>query len=646
MALKRTRSAGHIGKPAPARLAVLLSCWALMALPGGAQAQSVAAGLLDLSLEQLANIEIISVSKRAQRLADVAGSVYVISAEDIRRSGATSLPEALRLAPNLQVARADANQYAITARAFNSVLANKMLVLVDGRTVYSPLFSGVFWEAQDVMLEDIDRIEVLSGSGGTLYGSNAVNGVINIITRISSDTQGSLVSAGGGNQNRVLAARYGGTTDAGTSWRAYAKRTDSEHSRMADGTPIRDASTRSLAGFRADRVEHGSMLTLQGDVYAARIDQAPAGSARHVSGVNLLGRWSQESPGGGRTQLQAYYDRTHRNQPGSVRDSLDTVDIEFQQLSQPGKGHEFIWGGGYRWQNDQVTNINPAMLAFLPAQRRLNLLNVFAQDEIALGDAFKLTLGAKLERNVYSGTEVLPNARLAWSLAPNHLLWGAASRAVRTPSRVDRDLFSPAEPPFALAGGSDFDSEVAKVYELGYRAQPVSALSYSVTLYHHDFERLRSVDPGPAGATLNNNFAGRLNGLAAWGSYRVSDSWRLNWGLVRQRENFAARPGTAPTGGVASLGNDPKFRWTLGSSFDLGGGHEIDFAVRHMGALPSPAVPAYTALDLRWGWHVRPGVGLSVAVRNLGDSRHPEWGAAATRAEFERSVFVKAIWRL
>jgi iron complex outermembrane receptor protein len=286
------------------------------------------------------------------------------------------------------------------------------------------------------------------------------------------------------------------------------------------------------------------------------------------------------------------------------------------------------------------------VLAFLPPDRRLKLLNLFLQDEIELGSAFKLTLGAKIERNDYSGTEFLPNARLAWSVAPNHLLWGAASRAVRTPSRVDRDFYSPGAPPFAFAGGTDFDSEVAKVFELGYRAQPISALSYSVTLYHHDFERLRSVDSGPAGLTLNNNFEGRVNGLAAWGSYRVSDRWRLSAGLVRQRESFSARPGTAPVGGVASLGNDPEYRWRLGSSFDIGAGHEIDISVRRMGALPNPVVPAYTAVDVRWAWHARRGVELSVAVRNLSDPRHAEWGTPASRAEFERSVFFKAVWRL
>ncbi|MDB5870635.1 MAG: hypothetical protein JWQ07_77 [Ramlibacter sp.] len=614
---------------------------AASSLTAGAQVQ-MAANLADLSLEQLANIQVTSVSKRPQRLADVAATAYVISAEDIRRSGATSLPEALRLAPNLQVARADANQYAVTARGFNSVLANKMLVLIDGRTVYSPLFSGVFWEAQDVMLEDVERIEVLSGSGGTLYGANAVQGVINVITRSAAETQGSLVSVGAGNQDRVLAARYGGTTASGTSYRAWAKYSHRANSELTNGTPVRDESSMSHAGFRADHGQARDLLTVQGDLYENRIDQAPAG--RRVSGFNLLGRWARDLAGGARAQVQAYFDRAERDQPGSLRDSLDTWDMEFQHLSQAHAGHELLWGGGYRLQQDHVNNTTPAVLALLPAERRLNLWNVFAQDEFALGEQLKLTLGLKLEHNDYSGFESLPNARLAWEFAPGHLLWSAVSRTVRTPSRVDTEFFSPAVAPFAVAGGPRFVSEVARVYEVGYRGQPRPSISYSVSLFHHDFDHLRSLDLTPGGATFNNNFEGRLDGLTAWGNWRVSDGVRLNASYGYQNQHFQALPGTAPIGGIASLGNDPKHRWMLGSSFDLGANMELDLNVRYMGALPNPVVPAYTALDARWGWRVRPELELSVTARNLGDSRHAEWGSPLNRAEIARSVFVKAVW--
>ncbi|HSH91047.1 MAG TPA: TonB-dependent receptor [Ramlibacter sp.] len=610
----------------------------------GAGAQQVA-NLLDLSLEQLANIEVTSFSKRSQRLADVAGSVYVINSEDIRRSGAVSLTEVLRLAPNLHVARADANQYAISARGFNSVLANKMLVLIDGRTVYSPLFSGVFWEERDLLLDDIERIEVLSGAGGTLYGSNAVNGVINIITRSAAETQGTLLAATAGTKDVALSARHGRTTASGTAYRIYAKRSQRDNTEMGNGTPIRDGSVLNRAGFRMDRTDGPRQWLVQGDIYESRIDQPPATSTRHLHGTNILGRWVQDAAGGSRTQVQMYYAHTERNQPGSVREKLDTVDFDFQHLSRTFKGHELLWGGGYRWQHDDVENISPT-LALIPASRRLDLANVFVQDEIALGDSVKLTVGAKAEHNVYTGVEFLPNARIAWNVAPNHLLWAAASRTVRVPSRVDRDFFIPANPPFALVGGSTFQSEVAKVLEGGYRAQPTPALTWSVTLFHHDYDRLRSVDPTPGGATLNNNFEGRLTGVEAWGTYRVSDRWRIHASTVHLREKFTVRPGATPVGGTGQLANDPRSRWTLGSAFDLGSGHEFDVAVRHVGALPVGPVPAYTAIDARWGWNVRPGLNLSLAVRNLGDPRHPEWGTPANRAEIERSVVLKATWRL
>ena len=306
------------------RLLGPLGLLALAATQAGAA--DLRTSLADLSLEQLASIEVTSVSKRAQRLSDVAGSVYVITAEDIRRSGATSLPEVLRFAPNLQVARADANQYAITARGFNSVLANKMLVLVDGRTIYSPLFSGVFWEERDPMLEDVERIEVLSGSGGTLYGSNAVNGVINIITRSAEHTHGALASVTVGSADRAVAARYGAGTAGGLNWRVYARRTLLDHTQLTSGVPVRDGSDRNRAGFRADRSGDGRQFTVQGDVYENRIDQAPA--ARQLRGGNLLARYGRDLGDAGQWQLQAYLDRTERDQPGAIRDRIDTIEIE------------------------------------------------------------------------------------------------------------------------------------------------------------------------------------------------------------------------------------------------------------------------------------------------------------------------------
>jgi iron complex outermembrane recepter protein len=613
----------------------LAAAWAV-AVPAAAQTVA-ASSIADLSLEQLSSIEVTTVAKRVQRLADVPGSVYVINQEDIRRSGATTLPEVLRLAPNLQVARADTNQYAITSRGFNSVLANKMLVLVDGRTVYSPLFSGVFWEAQDLVLDDIERIEVLSGASGTLYGSNAVNGVISIITRSAADTQGPMAKLVLGSDERNTAARHGATA-GGMHYRLYAKRSLRDASALASGAAVRDSFRRTHAGFRADGSGSGASYTLQGDVYTSTIDQAPA--PREVSGGNLLGRYVKDLGGGSRWHLQAYYDRSDRDQPGAIRDRLGTWDVEFEHLSLPRPGHELLWGAGWRRLDDRLANLGTSF-SLLPVNHRSELWHVFVQDEAEIRDRMRVTLGLKAEHNDYTGLELLPNARIAWEFAPNRLLWAAASRAVRAPARLDRDFFG-----LGISGGPLFDSEVARVLEVGLRAQPVPRVSGSVVLFHHDFDRLRSVDAGPGGVTINNNFRARLSGIETWGQWRVTDRWRLDAGYAWQRLRAEALPGTAPVLGVASLGNDPRYRFKLASSWDLPNHMELDVHLRRVGALPSPHVPAYTTVDLRWGWRARPDLELSLTLRNASGERHAEWGTAAARAEFGRSWLARAIWRL
>jgi iron complex outermembrane receptor protein len=620
---------------------------ALLAASGaGAQHQApvqprAASSLADLSLEQLSNIEVTSVGKRVQRLADVPGSVYVIYQEDIRRSGAITLPEVLRLAPNLHVARADANQYAISARGFNSVLANKMLVLVDGRTIYSPLFSGVFWEVQDMLLEDIDRIEVLSGAGGTLYGSNAVNGVISIITRNAAETTGGLLKAATGNHERVLGGRWGADNEAGWPFRLYAKRYLADATTLTSGASTRDASHRTVAGFRTDRARDRELITVQGDLYQAQVDQAAG--PRRLSGANLLARWSRDDGPGARTQVQAYFDRAERNQPGSVDDTLDTFDIELQQTSRPAPAHDLLWGAGYRRQHDHLVNLAPGAILFTPANRQLQLWNVFAQNEYALRPEVRLTFGLKAEHNTYTGLEWLPNVRAAWQPSPTELVWASASRAVRTPSRIDRDVTLPA----LNLGGANFRSEVAKVLELGYRSQPRTTLSYSATLFHHQFERLRSIDVMPGGLAFGNGYRGHLTGLETWATWRPAEAWRLQAGYTHQRLRLGTAAGsTAVPGATSQLANDPRNRGQFGLGWDITTNMELDLQVRHVGSLPSPAVPAYTAVDLRWGWRVRPELELSLAIRNLTDSRHVEWGAPAARAELPRTLLVKAVWRM
>lgn len=602
--------------------------------------------LAGLTLEQLANIQVTSVSRREERLADAAGSVFVISSEDIRRSGAVNLPEALRLAPNLHVARADANQYAISARGFNSTTANKMLVLVDGRTVYSPLFSGVFWDAQDVMLEDVERIEVLSGSGGTLWGSNAVNGFINIITKTAQATQGGLVSLGLGTRDRANALRWGGALGGDGFYRVYGKHSSRDNTVNPAGVSKQDGSGKTQAGFRADWGLGADKVTLQGDAYQSDIDQATPNGDRHLEGANILGRYVRELGPSSGLRLQAYVDHTLRRQPGSVIDRLDTLDVDLQHNFQPTPSQRVLWGAGYRVQDDRVDNIS-AGLAFLPSQKNLKLANVFAQDEIALAPNLDVTLGLKLEHNDYTGLEYLPNARLAWRPAAGHLVWGGASRTLRIPSRIDRELFAPATPPYtALAGGANFRSEVADVFEIGYRSQPTPALSYSATLFHHRFDRQRSVEPTAAGPVISNMIDGTTSGVEAWGTYRASSSWRLKAGMFWQRQKLQLKPGSASIGGVTNLGNDPSHQWSVGSSWDLASAVELDVTARHTGALPNPTLAAYTALDMRVGWRPRAGMDVSVTLQNLAGARHYEWGSPASRAQIERAAFFRLAWRL
>ncbi len=540
------------------------------------------------------------------------------------------------------VARADNTQYAISARGFNNVLANKMLVLIDGRTVYTPLFSGVFWEAQDTFLEDIDRIEVISGPAATLWGANGVNGVINIITRPSASTQGALVAGGWGTRESGIGGRIGATAFADGTYRVYAKYTDRDHFNLTSGDPIRDRSRMLSTGMRADWERAAETITVQGDGYSGSIDQEPA--ARTISGGNLLGRWTRRLEAGASLQLQAYYDRTNRDHGGTFKEALDTFDVEFQHSVMAIARHRMIWGAGYRLSRDHVEN--SAAQAFLPADRSLHWANIFAQDEFALLDELDLTLGVKLETNIYTGAEYLPNARLAWHPSADHLVWGAYSHAVRAPSRIDRDVFFPGAPPYLLVGNNTFESEIARVFEAGYRAQLGPAASVSATAFHHDYPNLRSVSPSPAGLVFANNIEGRVYGLEAWSSYRVNPTWRLTGGFVAMRERLRLRPGQIDLGGLSVLANDPNRVALVRSAWDLTPRHQLDLAIRHAGDLKNPAVPAYAVLDARFGWRVTDALELSLAVQNVFDRNYAEWGPSDNRARVERAVFLKAMLKL
>ncbi len=597
-----------------------------------------AESLVELSLEELANIQVTSVSKRSEALTDAAASIFVITNNEIQRSGASTLPEALRLAPNLQVAQDNSRNYAITARGFNSVFSNKLLVLIDGRTVYSPLFSGVFWDAQDVMLEDIDRIEVISGANTTLWGANAVNGVINIITKNAKQSQGGLVSISGSSNESYSAIRYGGKLLNDGNFRVYAKHAEVKDKRSeSNSLSLNDGFKRDKAGFRADWVNDNKNFTLQGDFYDGYLNQANTNDIQ-ISGANLLGRVNSKLENGSNMFIQAYLDYTYRNQPNAFKENLTTADIEFKHDWRIADRHNFTWGGGYKVGFDRLDNFS---FAFLPAKKNLHWANIFVQDEIDLNEQLRLTLGIKFEHNNYTDLEYMPNARLAWKITENKLLWASATRAIRAPSRIDRDFFAPP----LTAGSPNFDSAVAHTYEIGYRVSPNSDTLFSITGFYTDYDRLRTfeLDTSTLAFVFDNNASGHSQGIEMWGSWQVRDNLKLSGGLVVQEVRVNTHP--ADILQASGLGiNDPSSHSIVRVSYDFNANHLLDVTARHMGKLNNPAVPAYTALDLRYAWKVMPDLELSVVGQNLLDSKHPEFSNAAIRPEYDRSLFAKLQW--
>ncbi|MGH8144351.1 MAG: TonB-dependent receptor plug domain-containing protein [Steroidobacteraceae bacterium] len=625
--------------------------------------------LKGLSVEQLMNIQVTTVARHPEKLLEAASAVQVITQEDIRRSGATSLAEALRLADNLQVAQKNSHDWAISARGFNTALANKLLVMIDGRTVYSPLFSGVFWDIQDYLLEDIDRIEVISGPGGALWGANAVNGVINIITKNAKDTQGAYVEGGAGSEVESLAgARYGGSLSANTYFRVYGKYVDQGDESLADGASSSDSWHQDRGGFRLDStLSARDTVTLQGDTYNGS-ENEPTGGTAQTSGGNVLGRWSRRFSDDADMSLQSYIDRTHLLDPepalmlgalplapaGYLRDDLTTFDIDFQHRFALGSRNRFVWGLGYRYTSDVVDNA--PSIGFLPAVLDQSLYSQFAQDEIALRPNLSFILGAKLEHNDYTGWELQPNTRLRWSFTHSQALWAAVSRAVRTPSRVDRDIHeAPAPRLTLLEGGSDFDSEKLIAYELGYHGQLSSRFSTSVSTFFNVYNDLRSTSytPGPLlPFYFANNLEGHTYGLEFSGDYQLLDNWSLHGGYTLLREHLHVKPGQVDINDALNETADPEHQFSLRSSLDLPRQVQFDADLRwvdtlHTNTGPTPGtVPSYLELNSRVAWQATRQLELAVSGKNLLHARHPEYGfPGPARVDIVRSVYAQVTWR-
>ena len=645
--------------------------------------EPAARSVADLSLEELMNIQVVSGSKKLQRIADSASAVFVITAEDIRRSGVTSIPEALRMAPGVEVARFGSNKWAVSIRGFNGRFANKLLVLMDGRTLYTPLFAGVQWELHDTVLEDIERIEVIRGPGAALWGANAVNGVINIITRRAQDTQSALLSAGAGTAERAFGvARFGGSIGEEGAYRVYAKGFARDRFPDAIGQEGRDDWNAGSVGFRIDRaLGSGDDLLVQGQAFSGRVGerlvsgrllppfQATEDIDQKNKGAHLLLRWE----GGGRTRsattVQGFVDHAEYHL-GSLVEKRQTLDLELQRRTPWGAAHDLVFGLGYRFSRDDIASIET--IAIAPENRSTHLWSAFVQDEWALiPERVRLTLGARLEHNSYTGREIQPSARLLWTPSPTQSLWGSVARAVRTPSRAEADgrIRREVLPPLtaanptplpvelALTGGREFDSERLHAFEVGYRNQITPRMSVDMTLFHNRYEGIRSFTMGATQLQLlavpphavvpvpiGNAGSGRVRGVEVSAEVRPTDGWRLSGFLARQWLDFSGA-----TGPDTQLeGSSPRHTVSLRSTTSLSRGVEFDLWLRHVDSLPAFSVPSYTSVDARLGWKINRNLDVALIGQNLLDSRRsefvPDFVGTATY-QVPRGAYVKVDWK-
>ena len=646
------------------RLFILGFLGAFLAVTVLAQTSQNIPDVTAITLEDLMDLQVTSVSKRAQKLADAAAAIFVITQDDIRRSGASSIPEALRFVPGLEVARIDENKWAIGSRGFNGRFDNKLLVLIDGRSVYTPLFSGVYWNVQDVMLEDVDRIEVIRGPGATLWGANAVDGVINIITKPAKLTQGGIVTVEAGTEERTAeSARYGGKIGDNVYYRAYTKYSDWDASVGPTGANASDGWHALRGGFRVDSTpSRADSLTIQGDLYRSNFGETltvPSLSAPYsrtfpnagkYSGGNILGHWNHAFSRSS-TSLQVYYDDTNTADNSLFTDHEAVYDVDFQHDLHLGESQDFVWGLGYR--SIQDTNGSSFTVSLQPNHSRLNQYSGFVQDEVSLFDKrLRVTLGSKFEHNDFTGFEVEPNVRFVGILSKNQSVWAAISRAVRTPALTEEGLqlnevvVPPGAPPFfsplpvieSIFGSRQFRSEDLLAYEVGYRVQATSTFSADIATFYNSYTNLRSAEPGtpfvegspiPTDVVVpfvaSNKMGGKTYGAELFGDWRVIPKWRLlaSYSYLQMgiRKNSDSLDPTADNPDGAS----PRHQWYVRSSLDLPMHLEQDLTVRYVDRLSSLNIPSYYSLDAQLGWKPIAHLELSVGGQNLLNKRHVEF---------------------
>ena len=592
--------------------------------------------LRGLSIGDLANLNVTTVSRRPEQVSRAPAAVYVITAEDIRRSGATSLPEALRLAPNLEVAQINAYSWTVTARGFNSPeTANKLLVLVNGRTVYEPIGGGVLWQQVDVDIGNIDHIEVISGPGGAVWGANAVNGVVNVITKPVTQTQGVAMSATVGTFAETAAVRVGGKLGEHANFQLLADTFDYGR------TPAAMASDDSDDAFKGAHAGLG----LSGTWGADRLSLGLGGYNNRIVddggtlwGEVLKGGWSRALQNGATLDLHAYASRDDRRSD-ILDESRDLFDVDGQETLALGGRHTVIWGGEYRLYHEDFVSYDA--FRFADPHTTISLGSLYAQDEIALRRGLRLTVGLKLEDNSYSGFDWLPNIRIAWRPGDTSLVWAAVSRSVRTPNRIEREL----EDPGLLVPSPGFAGEKLMAYEAGWRAQPNRRLSLSVSVFYNRYDDLRTDAYQPVTIVpiqLENGARGRTSGLEAWGKYDVSPSWRLSAGFNLLNKSFNLIPGANDLTMLAVQGQDPHSQAQLRSQWTINHTLEIDLALRSVAKVDNAPVPAYSEADAHLGWRFSDKLTLALDGHNLLHDHHLEvWDPSTTAPRYiPRSVLV------